>query len=132
MTTRTIDESLDLDSLLKGKSRYEQPYESFDFMIKQKELNFNDFGEDTLQGIGNRIIVDNLDDSWNPGKDSELDPREIYMNHCSKLGIDPTFEFIFALNDRNIKSCILSNRKKLLVGFNMFGIIFHHSFTNNE
>ncbi|KAG2393068.1 hypothetical protein C9374_009645 [Naegleria lovaniensis] len=82
-----------------------------------KELNFNDF-EDTL-GIGNRIIVDNLDDSWNPGKDSELDPREIYMNHCSKLGIDPTFEFIFALNDRNIKSCILSNRKKLLTDKDM-------------
>nr|CAG4718873.1 unnamed protein product [Naegleria fowleri] len=122
MTTRTIDESLDLDSLLKGKSRYEQPYESFDFMIKQKELNFNDFGEDTLQGIGNRIIVDNLDDSWNPGKDSELDPREIYMNHCSKLGIDPTFEFIFALNDRNIKSCILSNRKKLLTDKDMICI----------
>ena len=73
-------------------------------------INYGDFEESEA-----RKGSENLDDSMISGRDSELDPREIYMNHCSKIGIDPTFEFIFALNDRNIKSCSLSNRKKLLV-----------------
>ncbi|EFC44532.1 predicted protein [Naegleria gruberi] len=91
-----------------------QPHNPFGHV--QQKLNFNpknvtaNFTLDYDSVDGKE--PSNLDESW--AKDSELDPREIYMNHCSKIGIDPTFEFIFALNDKNIKSCILSNRKKML------------------
>ncbi|KAL9651447.1 hypothetical protein ABK040_001394 [Willaertia magna] len=54
----------------------------------------------------------------NINKEEEQDENEqqiaLYMRHCHKLGIDPTFEFIFALNDKNVKSCNLSQRKKQL------------------
>lgn len=102
----------EIDSFIRQRSKY--------FRTRIVRLNYKDPKNVTANftlDYDDSTTMDgkepsNLDESW--AKDSELDPREIYMNHCSKIGIDPTFEFIFALNDKNIKTCILSNRKKML------------------
>lgn len=41
--------------------------------------------------------------------------RESYIRQCNSLNIEPTLEFLLALCDSDMKSCVLSKRKKPLV-----------------